>query len=115
MKPFLCRWNLDEVITTRWRRSLLSRRPVCCESYPEVSSIESVNASQQLTMRDHPIEIGSSIAVRTRYLGAWSGGFEVAKHVDRGCLIRRVSDGSVLPDVFQWSDIRSESRDRDVA
>jgi hypothetical protein len=64
---------------------------------------------------EHPVAVGSSVDVRSRYIGAWSGGFTVAEHVDRGCLIRRVSDGSVLPDVFRWSEVRAESRNRDVA
>jgi hypothetical protein len=61
------------------------------------------------------VDIGSYVDVRTRYLGAWADGFEVAMHLDEGCLIRRVSDGSVLPDAFDWSDIRPSSRDRNVA
>jgi hypothetical protein len=61
------------------------------------------------------VRVGGYVAVRTRYMGAWSVGFEVAAHVDQGCLIRRLSDGSVLPDVFQWTEIRPASRTRDVA
>lgn len=64
---------------------------------------------------DRLVQIGGYVAVRTRYMGAWSFGFEVAAHVDQGCLIRRLSDGSVLPDVFQWTEIRPESRTREVA
>ena len=64
---------------------------------------------------DPLVRVGGYVAVRTRYLGAWSVGFEVAAHVDQGCLIRRLSDGSVLPDVFQWTEIRPASRTRDVA
>ena len=81
----------------------------------EVSVIESTNVSQHPTTTDLHVEIGRTIAVRTRYLGVWSNGFQVAEHVDRGCRIRRLSDGSVLPDVFTWSDVRPESWGKDVA
>jgi hypothetical protein len=61
------------------------------------------HASTEVT---RPLPIGCGVEVRTRYLGGWSHGFEVAQHVDRGCRIRRSSDGSVFDDVFEWADIR---------
>ena len=46
------------------------------------------------------------VAVRNRYLGTWSAGFEiVALHLD-GYSIRRTSDGAVLPQVIPFSDVR---------
>jgi hypothetical protein len=46
------------------------------------------------------------VAVRNRYLGTWSVGFEVvALHLD-GYAIRRTSDGAVLPEVIPFSDVR---------
>jgi len=64
---------------------------------------------------DRPLPIGCVVDVRTRYLGQWSGGFEVADNVRGGCRIRRSSDGSVFADVFQWSDVRPASERRAVA
>ena len=58
---------------------------------------------------DRSLPIGSVVDVRTRYLGQWSGGFQVAESVSGGCRIRRFSDGSVFADVFQWSDVRPAS------
>jgi hypothetical protein len=78
-----------------------------------IEPTRSTNQSPAATVRS--VEIGCFVDVRTRYLGAWTDGFEVAMHLDEGCLIRRVSDGSVLPDAFDWSDIRPASRDRSVA
>ena len=53
---------------------------------------------------------GTRVDVRNRFVGAWSHGFEVAEHVDDGYRVRRLSDGSVLPDVFPSDDIRPERR-----
>ena len=51
-------------------------------------------------------EVGMKVAVRNRYLGTWSAGFEVvALHLD-GYAIRRTSDGAVLPEVIPFSDVR---------
>jgi hypothetical protein len=50
--------------------------------------------------------VGMKVAVRNRYLGTWSAGFEVATlHVD-GYSIRRTSDGAVLPEVIAFEDVR---------
>jgi hypothetical protein len=78
-----------------------------------MESIRSTNEGP--TPTDRSVDIGCFVDVRTRYLGAWTDGFEVAVHLDEGCLIRRLSDGSVLPDAFDWSDIRPASRNRNVA
>jgi hypothetical protein len=51
-------------------------------------------------------DVGVKVAVRNRYLGTWSAGFEVvALHLD-GYSIRRTSDGAVLPEVIPFSDVR---------
>ena len=51
-------------------------------------------------------EPGMKVAVRNRYLGTWSVGFEVvATHLD-GYSIRRTSDGAVLPGTIPFSDVR---------
>jgi hypothetical protein len=52
------------------------------------------------------LPVGTRVAVRNRYLGAWSHGFQVAGHAPEGYRIRRLSDGSVFPDVFPHHDIR---------
>jgi hypothetical protein len=62
-----------------------------------------------------PLPIGCGVDVRTRYLGGWSHGFQVADYVDRGYRIRRSSDGSVFDDVFEWADVRQSTAVRDVA
>ena len=51
-------------------------------------------------------EVGMKVAVRNRYLGTWSAGFEVVSlHLD-GYSIRRTSDGAVLPEVIPFIDVR---------
>jgi len=55
---------------------------------------------------------GTRIDVRNRFVGGWSHGFEVAAHVEGGYLIRRLSDDTVLPDVFAEDDVRPELHKR---
>jgi hypothetical protein len=62
-----------------------------------------------------PLPVGSVIDVRTRYLGQWSPGFQIAEKVGGGCRIRRSSDGSVLADIFQWSGVRPATASRYAA
>ena len=53
---------------------------------------------------------GTRVDVRSRFVGAWSRGFEVEEAVADGYRIRRLSDGAVLPDVFSEDEIRPERR-----
>jgi hypothetical protein len=40
---------------------------------------------------------GMRVEVSTRFCGDWAAGFEIASVDDRGCRVRRISDGSLLP------------------
>jgi hypothetical protein len=51
------------------------------------------------------VEVGTLVTVRNRYLGSWATGFEVAKLLDDGYILRRVSDGAVLPEVVTFDDV----------
>jgi hypothetical protein len=54
---------------------------------------------------------GTRVDVRDRYVGAWSRGFEVAEKVNAdGYRVRRVSDGSILPEPMSGDEIRPERR-----
>ena len=53
---------------------------------------------------------GTRVDVRNRFVGTWSHGFEVAEELAEGYRLRRLSDNSVLPDVFPSDDIRPERR-----
>jgi hypothetical protein len=53
---------------------------------------------------------GTPVDVRNRFVGSWSHGFEVAERVQGGYRVRRLSDDSVLPDIFSTEDVRSERR-----
>jgi hypothetical protein len=63
--------------------------------------------SSARTYSSDMFDVGSSIRVRTRYLGSWTQGFEVAKVLEDGYLIRRVSDGALLPEVVGFEDVRA--------
>ena len=54
--------------------------------------------------------VGAKVYVRDRYMGKWSGGFEVAEICTDGYRIRRISDKQMFPDVFPLSDVRVERR-----
>jgi hypothetical protein len=49
---------------------------------------------------------GTPVDVRSRYVGTWSRGFEVAEIVGDTYLVRRLSDGTVLPSEFSSDDVR---------
>jgi hypothetical protein len=50
--------------------------------------------------------VGTSVDVKNRYVGSWSSGFEIAGHVEDGYVIRRLSDGSILPDSLSYDEVR---------
>jgi hypothetical protein len=52
------------------------------------------------------LPVGAAVTVRTRYLGSWTEGFEIAEQLEGGYRIRRVSDRSVLPEVVRPIDVR---------
>ena len=57
---------------------------------------------------------GTRVDVRSRYVGSWSRGFEVAEEVTGARYrVRRLSDGSVLPDLFEEEELRPERRRSD--
>jgi len=51
--------------------------------------------------------IGAKVAVRNRYMGTWSPGFEVLAVHAEGCRIKRSSDGAVLPGIIPFRDLRA--------
>ncbi|MFZ0667452.1 MAG: hypothetical protein WAM97_16985 [Acidimicrobiales bacterium] len=60
-----------------------------------------------------PIPVGTRVEVRSRFVGEWSRGFEVAEHRSNRYGIKRLSDGSILPDDFDETEVRVERRKRD--
>lgn len=63
---------------------------------------------------DEALGAGTPVDVRSRYVGDWGKGFEVAELVEgTGYRVRRVSDGTVLPDVFEAKDVRPQLRHQD--
>lgn len=52
------------------------------------------------------VAIGTRVEVRNLYLQTWSRGFQVAGIVSDAYLIRRLSDGTILPRSFAAEDIR---------
>jgi hypothetical protein len=55
-----------------------------------------------------PLTPGTKVDVRNRFQGTWVRGFEVAEVTDGGYRIRRMSDGSVLGELFSRDDVRRE-------
>jgi hypothetical protein len=54
------------------------------------------------------LEPGTHVEVRNRFEQRWARGFEVAEVVGDGYRLRRRSDGSLLPAVFDADDVRRE-------
>lgn len=46
--------------------------------------------------------------MRNRYQGTWVRGFEVSEITEAGYRIRRLSDGSVLGELFSRDDVRRQ-------
>jgi hypothetical protein len=63
---------------------------------------------------DDSLTVGTPVDVRNRFVGAWSSGFEIAESVSDGFRIRRLSDGSILPDVFAGEDVRQQRHKRNL-
>ena len=59
---------------------------------------------------DTELPEGTPVDVRNRFVGSWSHGFKIAERVAGGYRVRRLSDDSVLPDVFSSEDVRLERR-----
>jgi len=61
---------------------------------------------------------GTRIEVRSRFDQRWARGFEVAEQVAEApvprYLVRRRSDGSVLPSEFDAEEVRAEKRGRQL-
>ena len=53
--------------------------------------------------------IGDSVELRVTFSGGWSSGFDVAAVVEGGFIIRRRSDGFLLPGPTSPSDVRHSS------
>ena len=54
------------------------------------------------------LEPGMAVEVRTGFDRSWSNGFEVGEVTEVGYRLRRRSDGSLLPVVFPFDDVRRE-------
>jgi hypothetical protein len=72
-------------------------RPIIGEGESEVPTW----AEEGGAMQPHaPVEVRSS------YEGRWSGGFEVVAETPSGIIVRRLSDGSTLPEEVAMDDVR---------
>ncbi len=61
------------------------------------------------------VKPGTHVEVRSRFESRWSRGFEIVHcdddaHGDRRYQVRRRSDGSILPVLFDANDLREERR-----
>ena len=55
-----------------------------------------------------PLAPGTRGDVRNRYQGTWTRGFEVAEFTEGSYRIRRLSDGSILNELFSRDDVRRQ-------
>jgi len=52
---------------------------------------------------------GTEVEVHSAFSGRWVQGFEVAECADEGYRLRRRSDDTLLPTVFDRTEVRSRS------
>ena len=57
------------------------------------------------------LPVGTPVMVRTRYLGSWAAGFVVAEVLEAGYRLRRVSDGSQVPQEYDFAAVRPDAPD----
>jgi hypothetical protein len=68
------------------------------------------------TLMEHDIDLderlrpGTKVEVLKRFDSSWARGFEVAEALDSGYLIRRLSDGDILPTPFPPEEVRRERK-----
>jgi hypothetical protein len=55
------------------------------------------------------VEVGDAVEVHTRFNDTWVPGFEIAEVVEGGYRVRRLSDGSMLPNLTSEDDLRPAS------
>ncbi|MEJ7584634.1 MAG: hypothetical protein WKF43_11240 [Acidimicrobiales bacterium] len=56
------------------------------------------------------LEPGMAVEVHTGFDRSWSSGFDVAEVSEVGYRLRRRSDGTLLPTVFPFDDVRRERK-----
>jgi hypothetical protein len=61
-------------------------------------------------VEDRLIRPGTRVEVRSGYQSSWTRGFEVARVEGDAYVVRRLSDGTVLPAAFEDEAIRQERR-----
>jgi hypothetical protein len=68
------------------------------------------DAGGKVDVANRQLPEGTRVEVRRRFDQGWAQGFEVAAREDGGYLVRRLSDGEVLPLRFDTDDIRRERK-----
>jgi hypothetical protein len=68
------------------------------------------DTEHQPQVSSHRYPAGTRVEVRSRFDGTWANGFEVAEAVADGYRVRRLSDGTLLPAVFDDDEVRRERR-----
>ena len=52
------------------------------------------------------MQLHAPVEVRNRYDGRWAEGFQVTEETEWGYRVQRLSDESVLPEVFRPDEVR---------
>jgi len=76
-----------------------------------VVSLVRAHCVDEITVRNQDLPLGTTVMVRTRYLGTWTHGFEIAELLDEGYRLRRLSDGSLLGDAIAFDDVQKADLD----
>jgi hypothetical protein len=53
------------------------------------------------------ITVGTPVLVRNQFDGEWAPDFQIVAVESDGCRIRRNRDGTLLPTLFAWDDLRA--------
>jgi hypothetical protein len=55
------------------------------------------------------LQVGEPVEVHTKFNDSWVRGFEIAEVAEGGYRVRRLSDGSLLPNLTGEEDVRPAS------
>ena len=81
--------------------------------FREMQTVAIEGVIEKVKTYDPGVDVGTRVEVRSRFDQQWARGFEVVESVrgpSPGYLIRRRSDGSILPLVFTVEEVREERR-----
>jgi hypothetical protein len=88
------------------------KRTAATEGGDPVAEADTIERKTERDVAEPALQTGTRVEVRRRFDGSWTRGFEIAGTTAEGYLVKRLSDGSVLPVAFDPEEVRRDRRRR---